>query len=164
MIKNVEESFRRRYAWDQSQVVGICISDFRALHHSQKSSTLPFSVPTPHVASALNKCCHIHGSRASLLRRNMTSVACARTFTRAHARSTLSVRCGPCHTFRKVMARTITKGPAGVPAMEMITGAEACRRHGARRRNHTPKDSSRTYHLHRQMIDDHALRGGLAGL
>jgi len=45
--------------------------------------------------------------------------------------------------------------------METITGAEACRRHGARRRNHTPRDSSRTYHLHRQVIARYG--AGLAG-
>ena len=36
--------------------------------------------------------------------------------------------------------------------MRMITGAEVGRRRGARRQNHTPRDSSTTFHLHRRMI------------
>src|SRR5260221_3829409 len=99
MIKNVEESFQRRYAWDQSQVVGICLtlSTLRATFQS-KYSSLPFSVPTPYVTSVPNKRCHIHSSRASRLRRNMTSAAYTRTLTCAHAGATRSGRHGPCHT------------------------------------------------------------------
>ena len=51
------------------------------------------------------------------------------------------------------MVRTATKRTCwdSAPTMKVITGAEAGRRRGARRRNQTPGDRSSTFHLYRRM-------------
>jgi len=121
----------------------------------QRTSSLPFSIPTLHVGSSPSKCRCIHGSRASRLRRNTTSAAYARTLTRVHVGVTRSGRRGPCRALRKVTARTITTKRTSwysVPPMKTISGAEAGRRRHARRRNRTPRDNGNTSLLHRRMI------------
>ena len=75
----------------------------------QRTSSVPFSIPTLRVGLLLSKRCRTHGSRASRLRWNMTSAAYARTLIRVHAGAMRSGQRGPCRALRKAMARTITK-------------------------------------------------------
>ena len=72
-----------------------------------RASSVPFSIPTPHVGSPPSKRCHTHGSRASRLRRNTTSAAYARTLTRVHGDATRSGRRVPCRASRGATAQTI---------------------------------------------------------
>jgi len=75
----------------------------------QRTSSVPFSVPTLHIGLLLSKRCRTHGSQASRLRWNITSAAYARTLIRMHAGAMQSGQRGPCRALRKAMARTITK-------------------------------------------------------
>jgi len=91
-----------------------------------------------------------------LLRRNMTSAAYARTLAGLRTLSQRD-RGGAGHVvraLRKAMALTIPKRTCrhSAPMMKIITGAEAGRRRGVRRRNQSPRDSNNTFHPHRWMI------------
>ena len=82
------------------------LSDFRAPTSQPRASSVPFSIPTPHVGSPPSKRCHTHGSRASRLQRNTTSAAYARTLTRVHGGATRSGRRVPCRASRRATGRT----------------------------------------------------------
>ena len=146
--------------------MGFCTPRRTIMDSKKNKPSVPFSIPTPHVASLTSKCCHIHGSRASRLRPDTPSAAYSRTLTRAHAGATRSARRGPYRALRKVMVRTITKRTRwlSAPMMKIITEAdpEAGRRCGAPCQE--PFSKRQQQHLSPPSPDDRAPRGRLAGL
>jgi len=144
-----------RYAWDQSRLLRMCLSDFRAVHHSQEL----------HLCPSLSQPCSSPYRRAAAVTytvgtpTEMTSAAYARTLAGLRTLSQRD-RGGAGHVvraLRKAMALTIPKRTCwhSAPMMKIITGAEAGRRRGVRRRNQTPRDSNNTFHPHRWMIARH---------
>ena len=61
-----------------SRLVGMRLSDFQVLVQP-RALCVGSLIPTPRVAPPPSRHCRIHGSRASLLRLNMTFAVCART-------------------------------------------------------------------------------------
>jgi len=113
----------------------------------------------------MSKRCPIHGSRASWLRRDVTSPTYARTLIRLRANAMRLGRRGLCRALPRVMARTMTKRRSWHPAptVKMMMGGEGGRRRGARRRNQTQSDRSTFFHLNRRRMISRYGAGGTRG-
>lgn len=121
------------------------------------TSSVPFAIPTPHVALPPRKRRHAHGSRASWPPPHLTSGAYARILNCAHAGETQLAQCGPCCGLRKVMAQRTRKrtGLPSAPMMKMRKKMEAACHHCARRGNQTPRNNLSSCCLHRRTIARH---------